>query len=493
MPPISRATNPSHGINLDYRLVAAASLLLSLWLIAIDPLVNRDAIIYLRSADAYLQHGFVASQELFGRPLISICFATIHQLTGIPLLYAGQLLNSLFYALLCVGFVATVRALGGDRRVQLIAAIVILSHPILNDHRSSIMRDPAYWAFIMLAFRELLLYSRAPSLGGQLRWFAYVAIASLFRFEGLFFAVLAPLSLLAMRNSEHKWRLCLRLWLPQAIVVGIAMGTALFIKSTMDPSARLFPAIERYIRKLFSLPDAFAELSASFGESMLGFSSQDDATLALVSGLAAVLLITILRAIMWPWVLVLLWGWKDRISSRLRPDDVILLNSHLLISLTYLAAFTLINRFMLERYACQLVIFLLLYLPFILNSLWHDASKPWKKLLVLALLLGMSLDSLYNTDYRKAFIRDARDWVLVNTPEAASIASNDKYLAYFSQRDFDWDYATRIGFSLSRTLEDEAGWRDRDYLVMMVRKRDAALWQEFIREHSLEPGKVFDV
>jgi hypothetical protein len=27
---------------------------------------------------------------------------------------------------------------------------------------------------------------------------------------------------------------------------------------------------------------------------------------------------------------------------------------------------------------------------------------------------------------------------------------------------------------------------------MMVRKRDAALWQEFIREHSLEPGKVFD-
>ena len=304
MPPISRATYPGPGTNLDCRLVAAASLLLSLWLIAIDPLVNRDAIIYLRSADAYLQHGFVASQELFGRPLISICFATIHQLTGIPLLYAGQLLNSIFYALLCVGFVATVRALGGDRRVQLIAAVVILSHPILNDHRSSIMRDPAYWAFIMLAFRELLLYSRAPSLGGQLRWFAYVAIASLFRFEGLFFAVLAPLSLLAMRNSQHKWQLCLRLWLPQAIVVGIALGTALFVKSNMDPSARLFPAIERYIRKLFSLPDAFAELSASVGETMLAFSSREDATLALVSGLAAVLVINILRAILWPWVLV---------------------------------------------------------------------------------------------------------------------------------------------------------------------------------------------
>ena len=146
---------------IDYRWIVLASLLLSGWLIAIDPLLNRDAIIYLRSADAYLRDGFVASQQLFDRPLISICFALLHKWTGLPLEWAGQLLNSLFYALFCATFVATVHTLGGDRRVQLFAAVVVLSHPMLNDYRSSIVRDPAYWAFIVLSLR------RARSIGGN--------------------------------------------------------------------------------------------------------------------------------------------------------------------------------------------------------------------------------------------------------------------------------------------------------------------------------------
>ena len=44
--------------HIDYRWVFAASLLVSAWLIAMDPLINRDAIIYLRAADAYLAEGF---------------------------------------------------------------------------------------------------------------------------------------------------------------------------------------------------------------------------------------------------------------------------------------------------------------------------------------------------------------------------------------------------------------------------------------------------
>ena len=488
----SNATHPLPGSTLDLRLVAVASLLLSLWLIIIDPLINRDAIIYLRSADAYLQHGFIASQELFGRPLISICFATIHQLTGLPLVLSGQLLNSLFYALLCVSFVATVGTLGGDRRVQLFAAMVILSHPMINDHRSSIMRDPAYWAFIMLAFRELLLYTRGPSLSNQLRWLCYVAMASLFRFEGLFFAVLAPLSLLAMRDHPHKFKQCLRLWIPQAIIVGLALAGAIFYKSLMEPGSRLFPAIERYIRKLFSLPDAFAELSSSAGEIMLAHFSREDATLAVVTGLFSVLLINIVRAIMWPWALALLWGWKDNIAGRLRTNDAILLNSHILISLLYLTVFTLISRFMLERYACQIVILILLYIPFILNSLWSDTGRPWKKVLIILVLTGVSVDSLTNSDHRKVFIRDANDWVVSHTPEHASLVTNNKYIAYFSKREIDWDSATRIGFKTQRILGDPSLWADRDYMVMFVRNRESADWEAFLEQNSLAVSQVFD-
>ena len=83
-------TFPDNPAAIDYRVVAALSLLLSLWLIAIDPVLNRDAILYLRTADAYLQGGFAASQQLFERPALSICLALLHQFTGLPLVYARQ-------------------------------------------------------------------------------------------------------------------------------------------------------------------------------------------------------------------------------------------------------------------------------------------------------------------------------------------------------------------------------------------------------------------
>ena len=149
---------------MDWRWLLATSLLLSLWLVAIDPVINRDAILYLRAAEAYLDQGLLASQALHGRPLLSICIAWLHQVTAIPLLYCGLLLNAAFYAVLVLAFVATVAAMGGDRRTPLFAAALSLSHPILNEYGSSSMRDPAYWALLTVSVRELICYLRTPSL-----------------------------------------------------------------------------------------------------------------------------------------------------------------------------------------------------------------------------------------------------------------------------------------------------------------------------------------
>lgn len=83
-----------------------------------------------------------------------------------------------------------------------------------------------------------------------------------------------------------------------------------------------------------------------------------------------------------------------------RRDDALLIQAHILIWLSYLLIFNGINRFMLERYASQLVIFILLYLPFILHALWRAGKRSlpdaWPRYLVIALPAGMSLDSLHN-------------------------------------------------------------------------------------------------
>ena len=483
-------TFPDNPAAIDYRVIAALSLLLSLWLIAIDPVLNRDAILYLRTADAYLQDGFAASLQLFERPALSICLALLHQLTGLPLVYAGLLLNSLFYALFCVTFVATVCTLGGDRQVQLIAAAVVLSHPTLNDQRSAVVRDPAYWAFILLAFRQLLLYARQPGGGRLLAWYACIALASVFRFEGLFFAALAPFCLLLTRELPRPLLHCLRLLAPTLLLLAVAAMALLFYPERLAQGEESLPAIARYLDRLLAFPREFSDLARASGEIMLDSFSREDATIATVAGFAAILALNICRALTWPCMLLMLWR-----LPRLRPlphDKRIALWAHIGICLLYLSTFTLLNHFMSERYATQLVIFLLLYLPFILDQMWRAGRHSLLRSLAAGLLLLMAADSVHNLRYQKAFIRDAADWLVTHTPEQASIVSNDQYLAYFSRRQLDWKVATYTRFELENILAHGAYWQDKDFLVMLVKRRNQAAWEAFLQQQSLQEMVVFD-
>jgi hypothetical protein len=480
--------SPNTAIAVDYRVIVALSLLLSLWLILIDPVLDRDAILYLRAADAYLQDGFGASQQLFGRPTLSILFAWLHQLSGLPLLYCGLLVNSLFYALFCLAFTAAVSVLGGDRRVQLFAVAVVLFHPTLNDQRSSILRDPAFWALALLAFRELLLYVQQPALRHRLRWLGYILLAALFRFEGLFFAVLAPLSLLALPDLRQRLRHCLLLLAPVLLLPLAAAGFLLWYRPGGD--GLHLPGIALYVERLLHFPQQFAQLAAAGGAATLEAFSRDDAEVAVLAGFAAIVALNIARALTWPLVLLYLWQWPAR--DRLRRDNRVLLQCHLAICLLYLAMFALLNHFMSERYATQLVVFLLLYLPFLLERMWRAGSRALPRYVVLALLLLMVGDSLHNRDHEKAFIRDAKNWVLEHTPAEASLVSNNEYLAYFSRREVDWRVASYTRFDLEALLGVDRYWRDKDYLVMRVTRHNERFWRAFLQRQSLEETMVFD-
>ena len=457
-----------------------------MWL---DPLVNRDAIIYLRSADAYLQGGLAAAQQVHGRPLLSVCIALLHQLTGMTLLHAGLAITTVAYTALCVSFVATVRLLGGNRTVQIMAAVVVLSHPMLNQLRSSIMRDPAYWALLILSFRELLLYLRQPSLLSRLRWFLYVLLAAAFRFEGVFFAIIAPFALLFTRNLEHRLRHCLLLLVPQITALAVVTLSVIIYRSQQTDSSPLFPAIAYYLDNLKAIPEQFSAVAKQASEPLLKFTSRDDAPWAVAAGLLVVLLLNICRALSWPWAIALFWGARAQLHRHFRSDDSTVLRAHLFIAAGYLAVFMLINRFMLERYSMQAVIFLLLYLPFILGALWQYGG--WKKYLVIVLLAGMTADTLHNGSREKAFIRDATHWVVQNTDENASLVSNEKYIAYFSQREFDWAAIQAIHFSLGAIMESPRMWRDRDYLVMYIKPIREELWKNFLQQHGLEEQQSF--
>ncbi len=475
-------------------MVIALSLLLSAWLIAIDPIVTRDAIIYLRAAQAYLQDGFFASQQVFGRPFLSVLVAVVHQLSGLSLLQAGLLVTSLFYALLCGAFVDIARTMDGSRRVQIFAIVVILSQPVIGDYRSSIMRDPAFWACMLMAFRALLLYTRGFALSHQVQWLAWILGAALFRFEGLFFAALAPLALLFTGDRITRRQACVRLLVPQLLLIITLLLGVWAYQQVVDPGARLFPAIEKYLRSLISFPDRFTELASDTGEVLLRFTAREDAAVATLAGLFAILLINICRAICWPWVLVLLWGWHRNLCSRVRTGDAVLINAHLLISLLYLSLYLVLRQFVLERYVSIFALFALLYLPFILDALWSGARGKLTRVAVIALLVGMSADMLHNHDYRKAYIHDAAEWLAENTPDNATLLTNDRYIAYFSNKQLEWKRGKPVQYQFDvNTLAQQPDlWRSVDYLAVSVSRRQVGQWQIFMSQEGLTEVAVFD-
>jgi hypothetical protein len=187
---------------------------------------------------------------------------------------------------------------------------------------------------------------------------------------------------------------------------------------------------------------------------------------------------------------MLVWGGLSGLIGHLRRDDNIIVVAHVAIGLAYLSLFMLLKYFMLERYSNQVVLFLMLYLPFMLGALWTRGG--WQKALVLALLLGMSADTLHTSDGDKRFIRDATEWVRDNTPPRASIASNEKYIAYFSERDFNWESALGKNFELDALLAERRNWRRADYLVVHLRKNQEARWQAFLKENHLVELRSFN-
>jgi len=490
---LSRSTTQAHAMRppVDLRIVAAASLLLSLWLILIEPVINRDAIIYLRTAEAYLQDGLLASFAIFDRPFLPLIMALLHQLTGLSLLHCGLLLSAVFYALLCTAFVSIVRLLGGDRRVQIIAAIVILSHPSIAAGRDSIMRDAPFWAFSLLAFRALLLYLRQPILKYNFQWFGLVALATAFRFEGLFFAVLAPLAVFAAADQGHRLRISLRLLALPLAAIAIVGIVILSIQAGMASGSQLFPAIANYVDKLLAFPQEFAKISTQTAGALLVFTAKEDANIAAIAGLAAVMLINLVRAILWPYVFVLVWGKMQNLFKIIPTQSRRLLNGHLAIALIYLVLFILTNRFMLERYCHIFTIFIALYLPFILDAAWAPQRRPLTKILAILVLVGMSIDVAGSMGNRKIYKKEASDWLVSNTPADASIVSNSKYIAYFSGRETDWRNLGAITFRATELSKKSALWRDVDYIVVRVRTGEFEQWATFLADNSLLELKTF--
>lgn len=419
--------------------VVVASALVSVWKISSAPLINTDGILYLIAANGFLDSGVAASFDIYHWPFLQVLTAILHQISGLSLLLSAQIVMTTCFALLALGFCNAVRAMGGDDTTTLIAFLVIICHSVINDLRSSIIRDPGMLAFLLLAFSEQVRFSLSLHWKHSIRWALYIFIAFLFRVEAFAIALLAPLAMLAIGAHTFPTRILATLQLLALPIVAVVVAAIAYFGFSMNGIGefKLFKDLEFMAGEFRNLTAGVSTLSAVIRQDVLADFSADDASLALISVMLTVTMANVLRSITLPYFIPLLTFLKWPVPLPLKGYSRQLLSVYCLIITTYLFCFTLFTQFNLTRYCLQLGLLALLPLPFILAHWWQQPGKRrmMARCLIAFLLTANTLDSLISSGYKKIYLREAALWAK-EAPAIASgsLISNEPYISYFSAK-----------------------------------------------------------
>ena len=225
--------------------VAIASGLLSLYRIATRDLINGDGIGYIDIARTFLSEGVHGALAVYHWPFYSILIGLVHKSTGLSFENSASLLNIIFLVLVSVVFVRIYEEVSGKHSRIWVVALLILALPLLNDYRDFVIRGYGFWAFMLLAIFCFIRYSRSPDLKSALAWQLSIAVAILFRVEGIVFLVLAPFFFLFIAGERR--RILLHIARLNGLFLSIAVVALIFMLASGALSGMEIPYRLSYV------------------------------------------------------------------------------------------------------------------------------------------------------------------------------------------------------------------------------------------------------
>jgi len=419
--------------------VAVASGLLSLYKIATRDLINGDGIGYIDIARAFLKEGINGALAVYHWPFYGILIGLVHRFTGLSLENSASLLNTLFLMLVCVVFVRIYEEVSSKHARIWVAALLILALPLLNDYRAFVIRGHGFWAFMLLAIFFFIQYSRSPGHKSALAWQLSIAVAILFRVEGIAFLVLAPCSFLFIAGERSRILLH-ALRLNSLFIILGAAGVTIFLLSggfTL-PSSLEIPNQLIYASPATLFGAVDTEAGMMFARNRL-MSSVDDARLILGSGVLVLVSVEVLSNIGLPFLVVAAYG-AHRKWLRLSRDSLIVV---------FFAATgfcTLVpvagNFFFLSSRQTVLTVLLISlitfqYVDYLLREL-SSRQQNKRHAAAWVMILALFLHSVISAGTSKQNIRVAGEWLGAEPAADGKIACNEARLEFYSDQRCKW-------------------------------------------------------
>ena len=377
--------------------------------------VNRDGMLYVRTAQAYLDGGFSAAHKLFNWPFLSIAMAMVADNTGLSPEHAGYLINAIFMAGACALMVACTQR--QNPSLAWISAFVVLALPGLNEYRNELIREFGSWFFIMLSFWLALRSSSLP-----LRWGNALSIqlalgaAALFRPEAL---MLFP-ALIAWQffsTKEERWPRSLMLGILP--LLGAVVLAAFFFTGNLASENRLVGELGRIST------DRFMSKADVLASSLIDYARNQAPTILFFGSLALipVKLVTKFGILLLP---LGAFGIRQSRIGVLRQYAIFAwaIATHLMV----LSIFVLDLQFLAGRYVGLI---LLLSVPFVSHGLHRilNNSSRWRFASTLVLVI-LALSNVISTSGGKTHYVDAGHWLAKNVTDTSTVYIDSGRTAY---------------------------------------------------------------
>jgi hypothetical protein len=483
------------------------SVSLSIWSIAIDSVINNDGIEYIRAAKFLSEGDWRSAFAAYRWPTYPYLIMLIGNMVGAilpnledPYKLAGHVLNTAFFSLAVMLFVAVVRGFGGtSRRITWIAMLVALIHPAFNEYRAFLIRDPGYLAAYLLAVYYLTQCRHQPRLRYRLAVIGSLLAASLFRIEGLVFLFFVPVlfSLVSARPGKSYWTRLLFSVLAIAVLAPILGCWLLVPTGEFNALSLVKDPIEVLTagwQQIWTGMDGKLEV---LREKFLGPYSAGHANTLYGLAVAMVIATSILSELTVPYAALTLYGIWSRLFSRDNALNKLWFNL-LLINVTILLGFTVIMVFLAPRYPLATTITLLIVVPFALDKLtknmrWQRLKKVWWIVVLILALWAVGESYSGVTNYSKdSFLRETGYWLYEKTENRSGpIVTNSRKIAYYAgvQGDREVLVVGRDYFIDSlRHLTHDLG---TDFAGVLVQRSEGSIEQALYEAVGSKPVKEF--
>jgi len=481
---------------------ALISLVLSIWSIGIDSVINNDGVIYVRAAELLSSGDWGSALGIYRWPFYPWLIMLVGDTLGISYKVAGHSLNSIFFALVVIFFVDAVRAFGAVSRLALVTALVIaLAHPAFNEYRAFLIRDPGYLAAYLLAVCCFARHCRQPLLRYRVIAAACLVVATLFRVEGLVFLFCSPMlfNLTNSRISSYGTRHWIVLLVSIVLIVGL--GSFVFSWLLTMPTSQLYSL--NYIGSPVGLMfESWSQIAAGVNDKLgilrafLGPYSASNTYMLFGLAVIAVLGAAILNELTVPFSLLIVYALLRPTANTLQGSRRNIWAALLLLNVLVLLVFTCIFMFLAPRYPLAICMTLLLLVPFAASEVWARARSIsfFGRCIVLLLLtwaVGESWSGVSNFS-RNDHHRTAGIWIAENSDESAVIVTNSRKVAYYAGHYNEPESWGAEPSDLLRYFSKKDESREADFVVVELSRDDTALATRFSEGAGVSPIQIFD-